>query len=111
MGTRVLFSRFVYTCLPLIVCLPINVHSAPEPASYVRRAQQALPLIARGEITKAARVLGELDTAIIITPEAGRVAFLRAKVAQQQQYTDIAQRFLPWPGSLTRHSRTTLHGN
>lgn len=98
MGTRVLFSRFVYTCLTLIVCLPINVHSAPEPASYVRRAQQALPLIARGEITKAARVLGELDTAIIITPEAGRVAFLRAKVAQQQQYTDIAQRYftLAW---------------
>src|SRR5918999_6002592 len=77
--------------LLLLMCLPPCLGlTAPIDD---QRLHQALALVRQDDIDGAIAAIGSLDTVAPITPTLGRLAFLRATLAQQRQDAETARRF------------------
>ena len=91
-GTRIDFSlKTSCRLLLLLLCLkPCLGLTAPIDD---QRLQRALALVRHNDIDGALEAIGLLDASAPITPALGRLAFLRATLAQQRQDAASAQRF------------------
>ncbi|MDH3604285.1 MAG: outer membrane protein assembly factor BamD, partial [Candidatus Tectomicrobia bacterium] len=74
----------------VILLLPAGLVMAASP-SDADRLRHALSLAHRGHLAQAMEVIGPLDTLATITPIFGRLAFLRATLAQHLQHDDAAR--------------------
>ena len=79
---------FYYTLVMLL--LPAGLVMAASPSDD-DRLRQAVSLAQRGHLAQAMEVIGHLDIPAAITPTFGRLAFLRATLAQRLQQDDAAR--------------------
>ncbi len=74
--------------LLLLVTLLCTARSVSD----AQRLRQALDLVQQSNLTQAMKIIGPLNTSATMTPAFGRLAFLRATVAQRLQDSDDARR-------------------
>lgn len=79
---------FYYALVTLL--LPAGLLMAASPSDD-DRLRQAVSLAQRGHLVQAMDVIGHLDIPAAITPAFGRLAFLRATLAQRLQHDDAAR--------------------
>ena len=79
---------FYYTLVMLLLPAGLIMAAAPPDDDRLR---QAVSLAHRGHLAQAMDVIGPLDIPAAITPTFGRLAFLRATLAQRLQQDDAAR--------------------
>lgn len=91
-GTRINFY-LRNSCQLLVILLCLKPCLGLTASIDDQRLQQALRLVRESDIDSAITAIGSLDASAPITPALGRLAFLRATLAQQRRDVDSAQRF------------------